>query len=311
MRLLVLLGILGTPSAWGWGCTGHQVVAQLAYGELNAHARAESDRLLTDLSAYADLAHFCPPPALSNFGIVSTWADDLRAVRPETAPWHYIDIPLSAPAQQYPAYCDPKTGCVVSAIRSEVATLRSQPLDSAKATDVLILLIHFVGDIHQPLHDETNNDRGGNCLPVTVFGHTPIEGPNEAYPQNLHAVWDTQLVNELVRIHGGAHSLVAYLRAKYRGQARRWTSNMDYMQWAAEGHKKAFVIGYGRLPHSVPIEQPIPIGLCSDDNHVSRRLAALRESIDQSYVNTVAGTVEEQLAAAGFRLAAILNSIWP
>jgi len=312
MRMVILLLlVLAAPSAWAWGCTGHQVVAMLAYSELNPRARSEADQRLVDLSQYSSVSHYCPQPALPSFVVVSTWADDLRSIRPETAPWHFIDIPLSAPPPEYSSFCNPSVGCVVSAIRSAVAALASKKLTPAQETDALIFLIHLVGDIHQPLHDETNNDRGGNCLPVAYFGHLPVEGPSETFRQNLHAIWDTQLVDGLARSHGGAGPLVVYLKLQHGATAHQAASNMDYMQWAAYAHLKAATIAYGRLPIAVPVEPPVPIGSCMDDNHVSHRLGALRESIGPRYVQAVSGTIEAQLAVAGIRLAAILNAIWP
>jgi hypothetical protein len=311
MRMIILLlSVLVAPTAWGWGCTGHQVVAMLAYSELTPRARFEADQRLADLSQYASLSHYCPQLALSKFAVVSTWADDLRNTRPETAPWHFIDIPLSAAPADYASFCDPLTGCVVSAIRSAATALKNRELTSAQETEALVFLIHFVGDIHQPLHDATNNDRGGNCFPVAYLGAIPVEGPNETFRQNLHAIWDVQLVDALVRSHGSVKRLVAYLKQHDAARAHQSASDLNYLEWAIEGHTKAATISYGRLSFAAPVEPPTPIHSCKDDDDVGHRLEALHERIDSRYERAVSGTVEAQLALAGMRLAAILNAIW-
>lgn len=307
--VFVLLS-LPLSSAWGWGCLGHQAVAMLAYGQLHPNALRQVKAALADLSAYSDLHHYCNDSGLPPFGAVATWADDIRDVRPETAPWHFIDIPLSALAADYPSFCDRGTGCVVTAIQHAVATLRNTGSAPKERTEQLIFLIHFVGDIHQPLHDETNNDRGGNCLPLTYFSQHPVEGKNESFKPNLHGIWDTELVQALIHSRGGPTAFVQYLQEQYRNEMSVGTAP-NYMRWVAEAHAAAGSIAYARLPVRVPIEQPVPIEQCSDDNHVSQRLAALGEQVGPKYSAQVSPTIELQLARAGFRLAALLNHIWP
>ena len=51
--------------------------------------------------------------------------------------------------------------------------------------------------MHQPLHEEDNNDRGGNCVPVNFLDHTAEQRPNGGYGPNLHGVWDTELVENI------------------------------------------------------------------------------------------------------------------
>jgi hypothetical protein len=312
-RFFVVTVLLFMPaSAFGWGCMGHQVIAMLAYQELNPKAKSMADSLLADLSAYSGLHHFCSQPQLPAFGIVSTWADDIRDIRPETAPWHFIDIPLSAQPSQYNSFCDSQKGCVTSAIAQAVSILRGLQATPRQRTEALIFLIHFVGDIHQPLHAETNNDRGGNCFPVQYFKEQPVEGKAENFKPNLHGVWDTEIVELLVGSHGGPASFVRYIQQKYHAQAVRWQEEApNYMRWAAESHQAALSVAYGYLPAQVVIEQPVSVTLCSDDNHVSHRLAVLHEGIGSSYTSHVSPVIETQLARAGTRLAALLNHIWP
>lgn len=311
--LIVLAALAFVPaSARAWGCMGHQVVAMLAYDQLNPDAMQQAKSLLADLSAYSKLHHFCSQPSLPAFGAVSTWADDIRDVRPETAPWHFIDIPLSASPSQYASFCDLQKGCVTSEIAKMVDTLQSAGANPAQKTEALIFLIHFVGDVHQPLHDETNNDRGANCMGVGYFGQQPVEGKGESYKPNLHGVWDTEMVERTERSHQTATAWVHYIEAKYQQQIRQWAAAPpDVMAWAAEAHAEALSIGYRRLHVPVPIEQPVPVSVCSDDNNVGHRLAALHEQVDLQYFNDASPVIEAQLTKAGTRLAALLNRIWP
>ena len=75
-------------------------------------------------------------------------------------------------------------------------TARAQEIDPLKRAEALRFLIHFVGDIHQPLHAITNNDQGGNCVPVAYFDDLPqLRNPQtESYAPNLHGVWDTNIL---------------------------------------------------------------------------------------------------------------------
>ena len=113
---------------------------------------------------------------------VSTWADEVRGQRRETGPWHYINIPIDAPHTRSADFCS-KEGCVVSKIDDLVEILHTSN-DRAERAEALKFLIHFVGDMHQPLHCGDRKDRGGNDTKVNYFG--------QAY--NLHRLWDSDLL---------------------------------------------------------------------------------------------------------------------
>jgi hypothetical protein len=100
-----------------------------------------------------------------------------------TAPWHYIDICLQDKPADLLARC-PQGSCVTAKIDEYAHRLREGNYDKWGAAGDLAFLIHFVGDIHQPLHSTTNADRGGTCQQVNV---APAE-------QNLHYVWDDAVV---------------------------------------------------------------------------------------------------------------------
>ena len=165
--------LLSPAEVWPWGCDGHQAMAMIAERHLNGHAREMANQLLKSAPIDPALRRFCSGRGLDPFTDVSTWADDERSVRPETGPWHYIDIPRGAPRRAVADSCPSATGCVTSTINHQLELLRNGATDARTRADALRYVIHFVGDLHQPLHCTTNNDMGGNCVPIVFFGvHT-------------------------------------------------------------------------------------------------------------------------------------------
>ncbi|HEY0310414.1 MAG TPA: S1/P1 nuclease [Luteimonas sp.] len=184
--LAVLLGTASGP-ARAWSVLGHQLVGELAQRHLAPAARAEVDRLLAGE----------PAPTLAG---VAAWADRLRDTDPDrfkaTSRWHYINTPPGQQCDYVPARDCPDGECVIGAIEAQRAILadRTQPLDARR--DALKFLVHFVGDVHQPMHANNHDDLGGNRFQVSL--RTDLEP--EAYARkhyvdgvmgtNLHSVWD-------------------------------------------------------------------------------------------------------------------------
>jgi hypothetical protein len=169
--LIALCAALSSP-AHAWGALGHRLVARLAESDLSPKARAEVARLLRDET----------DPTLAG---VANWADDLRdepGFGRTTSRWHYVNIPEQH--CRYDARRDCADGkCIVDAIQRQRAILadRSQP-DEARAR-ALKFLVHFVGDIHQPLHTIAAG-RGGNDIQINLDGKG----------SNLHSLWDRELL---------------------------------------------------------------------------------------------------------------------
>ena len=86
---------------------------------------------------------------------------------------------------------------MIQALESEIAILGDKTRPDAERSIALLWVLHLVGDMHQPLHEEDNNDRGGNCVPVSFLNHKAEERPNGGYGPNLHGVWDTELVEKI------------------------------------------------------------------------------------------------------------------
>lgn len=311
MGMAIIL-MLSPVRAWPWGCEGHQTIAIIAEKHMTPHALEMANRLLHSEPIDPALSRFCASRGLDLLADSSNWADDLKSARPETSVWHYIDIPRGAPQSALAASCPASSGCVTSAIEHQIHLLRSHQTDTRERADALRFIIHLVGDLHQPLHCVSNNDEGGNCVPVDFFGNVPVEKnlQYETYSPNLHSIWDSAI---LQRIEGAetVTQWAARLDQRFGSEARQWDKEgINIENWAWESHVRAESVAYGKLTVPIPVEKPEPIKSCGDDNHVSARMLKLHEQVSQSYVDAVAPSVNEQITKAGVRLAMILNLIW-
>ena len=311
---LLLFAVVSLPApARAWGCEGHQVVALLAEKHLTPHALAMAKKILAEGPIDPSLSRYCKQGGADPLADASTWPDDIRALRPETASWHYVDIPLGTTRRDVETFCDPKESCVTRAITDQLAILRSADADPRKRADALRFVIHFVGDLHQPLHATTNNDQGGNCVPVAFFDALPqLRNPqSESYAPNLHGVWDTNIL-EKSTMGKTVDQVASDLDQSFRGKIARWqkdASNVD--AWAWESYQLAVKKVYGKLPVRVPVEAPKLITSCADDNHVSTRMLKLNERLEEPYQRMAIPIVRGRLAQAGDRLALLLNQLWP
>jgi S1/P1 Nuclease len=244
-------------NAFAWGQEGHRVVATIAEKHMTANARAKVQEILGVDGPMAAVAN---------------WADEIRPSRPQTAPWHYIDIPLNA-TDIDPARDCRNGDCVTAAITRFLAVLRDASSTSAAKNEALKFIIHFVGDLHQPLHCEDNNDRGGNGLQVTFFGRNA----------NLHSVWDTLLIEH---IDANTDNYATMPGAKIEDSDISAWQQGTVEGWALESHAVARQVAYEALPPG----QKADLGM--------------------DYLKAVAPAVDLQLARAGMRLAYILNQVF-
>jgi hypothetical protein len=311
--LVAAIFLFAPSSAWAWGCEGHQVVALIAERNLTPHALAMVKQILRDGPIDPSLSRYCKEGGSDPMADASTWPDDIRTLRPETAPWHYIDIPRGTSHQDMAKFCPLPESCVTQAISDQLAILRSPEINPQKRADALRFLIHFVGDLHQPLHATTNNDQGGNCVPVAFFDVLPqLRNPEtESYAPNLHGVWD---VNILARMTTGKtpEQVASELEESLQSKIARWKkASADVNGWAWESYQLARKKAYGKLPVRVLLETPQSITSCADDNHVSARLLKLNERLERQYQDAAAPVVQQQIAKSGARLALLLNQLWP
>ncbi len=138
-----------------------------------------------------------------------------------------------------------------------------------------------------------------------------LKQPDKHNAPNLHGVWDYAIIQRVKGTEGVAQ-WAASLEERFSAQVPAWEKvgvNVD--DWAWEGHELADSVVYAKLPVVIPVEKPVPMKSCADDDHVSTRLLKLHEQVLQPYVDAVAPTISEQIAKAGVRLAMVLNQIWP
>jgi len=316
--IFLFLLVLPNVRAFAWGCAGHQTVALVALSQLNPRASAKVHELLQGQPLPA-IHRFCGATTLDVFADVATWADDERGIRKETAGWHFLDIPLGASRDSLATFCDPAVGCVTQAINTKLGVLRSGKGTHQDQANALMFVVHFLGDLHQPLHDTTNNDRGANCIPVAFFGQEPklTDASGEGYTPNLHGVWDTDLPMRIGNIRDASRDndvtqFAAQLSSEFATDIKTWQREpVDLDQWAWDSHQLAVSAAYGKLPTPVPVEKPQVVNTCSDDNNVGKRMKQLNEDLGAQYLALVTPAIKRQLAKAGTRLAMILNQLWP
>ena len=176
LLLPALLCALHATEALAWGQSGHRIVGALAEARLDPKARA----------AVAELLAGEPDPTLAG---VSVWADHVREHEPEytwTVPLHWVNFERGACSFEATRNCRDDL-CVVRAIERYSAQLGDEWLPRAARRDALKFVVHFVGDVHQPLHAGFAADRGGNDFQISLM--------REGW--NLHSVWDSLLIDSL------------------------------------------------------------------------------------------------------------------
>ena len=316
--LVALVCVLASGRLWAWGCTGHETVALIALKNLhdldasNQTQIAQQVETLLSTQTHAYAGRFCKDLGLDPIAYFATWADDHRAVDPSTGNWHFWDIPLHVKSAALGEYCD--RGCVVQALQDQVAILQDKSKDDAARSTALMYIIHFAGDMHQPLHEEDNNDRGGNCVPVTFLDTTPKAASSGSYSPNLHAIWDTQLVEtigKITRSGSDAKSQIEAFASRLETQHASdpqlvFHGSVDLVTWANEAHAIAIAAPYADLhPRIAPARKTAPVTACSGGG-TSAKFLKKHETVSQAYITAVQGDIEGQLSRAGERLAAVL-----
>ncbi len=310
-----VVGLCAPAPVWAWGCEGHEAIALIAEKHMNPRALAAANKILAENPIDPALSRFCKLDGLDAMANSSTWADDYRHT-PEgksSAAWHFIDIPRGAPRKDISRYCAEPRGCITQALSAQIKILQDSAATPADRAKALRWVLHFAGEMQQPLHCTNNNDEGAHCFPVEFFGEQPTtKDPAQGeYSPNLHGLWDYEIIEHEID-HQPVADFAAAIDRKFRSQIAAWQNSPIVIDdWAWESHQVAEQTAYGLLPRRVPIETPAPSGACADDNHVAARLLRLHEQMDAAYESAAYPVIAEQLAKGGARLALILNHIWP
>ena len=246
---VVLLLLVSSP-VHAWGPNGHRAVGRIAMHHLSEEAARAVECLIG-------------PEGLDQ---VSTWPDEIRSDPnwKKAEPWHFISIDDAETLETTARNPD---GDVLEAMERFTAVLRDPQANRQAKQEALKFLVHFVGDVHQPLHAGRRADRGGNGVEVTWFGEKT----------NLHAVWDTHLVeNEKLSFS----ELAAFLDHPTQEEIRTWQSATfaDWIRESKAAREQVYKIGDGKLGFLYAF-QNVPL-------------------------------VKRRLVQAGVRLAGLLNSVF-
>jgi hypothetical protein len=260
---VVALTLLIPSTLVGWGHEGHEIVASLAQTRLTENTKIGIRSLIGDASLAS----------------IANWADEIRPDRDETYNWHFVDIPTDAsgfsderdcflPNSRHKGSATDHHNCVVDRIEIFKKVLSDSNASPDDRIEALKFLVHFVGDVHQPMHG-IGEAAGGNGIAVTEFGSTQCG----RRPCNLHGAWDTGLIEHTGM---GRDEYVAHLEKLISDEHLTASGGPD--DWANESH------GYAQ------------VALLPDGAQVG-----------EGYYQKEIIVVDERLALAGLRLAAVLN----
>jgi hypothetical protein len=253
--LAALLPSLPFHQALSWGTNGHSIIAEIAQHRLEPGPSQRVKELLGGDVSLASLA---------------SWADDIVQLRPNTLNWHFVNIPFAETGYDPQRDCSQSSigDCVINAIQRARTALADASRPKPERREALMFLVHFVGDVHQPLHCADRNDAGGTRLMVIFFG----------VQSSLHLVWDVGLVERRTFDWG---QYVTTLETDWLpGKDLTELQKGDPVDWALEAHKAAVDVAYA----------------LSDDLNLG-----------DVYYQRSLPIVDRQLALAGIRLARLLN----
>jgi hypothetical protein len=268
---IVLVLFSGVPALQAWGSDGHRITGAIAWHLLTPEAVREVESLL-ESGPYDSLAE------------VGTWADS-HARQYDSYDWalplHYVDVDPEAGDIDLARDC-PKGECIIAAIRRLSVLVADRALPQWERAEHFRFLVHFIEDIHQPLHVVHPDDQGGNRTKVTLFGRQT----------NLHSVWDSRLIR---------HRLEDY-------PSNFWRRSEPWKQWAKALRgdiSLADIEAWGGVTD--------PLAWACEALAPSRELTFEVQSGDtlgDTYYRAVLPTIDVQLRKAGVRLAATLNRVF-
>ncbi len=205
--LLALFGIhfliAGTTD---WGATGHRTVGAIAQEHLNKSVERKINQLLKGES----------------LALVSTFGDDIKSDKrfKHLDPWHYINMPFDV---NYEDSDKNPEGDIYIAINTCIDILKNKNSTEEDQVFHLKMLVHLMGDLHQPMHVGRVEDKGGNTIQLQWFKKGT----------NLHRVWDSELIDHF----GMSYQELASNRSKMsKGQLKAWEQG-TVADWLAETHK--------------------------------------------------------------------------
>lgn len=302
-----LLVLSVAQNALCWGNLGHGTVAYIAQKYLNQNTASYLNQILVDDQGnQIDLFD------------AAIWPDEVRHSRPYSADWHYIgtvaspkpipspNLPQFPDAQDqppqscqvsYPQDCtnaEHKHGCIIDAITNQTSLFLDPNTDATTRQEALKYIIHFVGDVHQPLHVE-DAYRGGNEITPVCFAHACAHN-------NLHAVWDKYIPDKITGTKNSAH------HDEEVESARKWADKLCNANAARDGDPLACGDVQNPSVCSLPWASEANTYVCS---YAMKESVEWYESHDLSldYYEGAVPIVEYLIGRAGERLGGYLNAL--
>jgi len=163
-----ILSIFSISQVLAWGQTGHRVVGEVA----SFHLKRKVEKQVSEILNRESMA------------VASVWMDNIKSddSYDYMKPWHWVTIPEGMTYQETEKNPD---GDLIMKIKDIVKNLKAGNLSAQEEQNQLKMLIHLVGDIHQPCHVGNGEDIGGNAVKVKWFGKN----------SNLHRVWDSEMID--------------------------------------------------------------------------------------------------------------------
>lgn len=279
MRGLVLLGLCSASPAFAWWEYGHQTVAQIALAQATLKTRAAIRRLIAHSKELATPT--CPIRTIEE---ASVWADCIKTLKlPDgkyrfnyAYTWHYQDVDVCKPFDVKTPCAD--GNCVSTQITRQAAKLADRRLSAKERLEALAFLVHFVGDLHQPLHAGEHADEGGNKVLATY-------GAVANKKLNLHSIWDGYLAERAISSPpAGARGILNGVSAARR-QAMAAGSVED---WSRESWAVSRDSAYG-----VALGDPCVTGVVGH--------------LDDAQIAALVPVVRLQVLRGGLRLGRMLN----
>ncbi|MDP9291135.1 MAG: S1/P1 nuclease [Verrucomicrobiota bacterium] len=293
--ILLSLGFVRSVAAWDY--TGHMLVDQIAFNTLRPEVRAKVSAVVANLDSRYNGHH------AYNFITAGCWMDDYRSSPSYSlSALHYIDVPY-APAGL--PYVEPSPPHALSAIEHALETLRNAQSTAEEKAENLGILMHLIGDIHQPLHCVDWNDRGGNAYPISGI---PFSDLGKKQTPNLHSFWDKsyrfdsegeKVVEKFYGVWpserpgedsaGPVKEQVAQIMAQFAPAVLYQLAEKNPHAWARESYLLACLYAYPVGPHP------------QNDEIVE---------LSPAYVHGAYEISRSRIALAGYRLAALLDDLY-
>jgi hypothetical protein len=272
LKTILFLTLLCVLPAFPWGAVGHATIAAIAEKNLSPETLEKIKPLLSGQTIEE----------------AAIWAYQYKQTHRNTAPWHYIDLPVrqDVTAAAIPSYCAQdkhQGGDVVSQITKDIEALKAPGTGLQERRKAFWFLIHFMGDVHMPLHAADDNDAGGNDKKVRFFA--PDSHSKKGHVTNLHSLWDNLIE---VKAAEDPRELGEELSNKITPAERRAWASGSLETWVFESYSIAKNDIY-------PDIQP--------DN-------AVVTVLPRDYYDKMRPVVDEQLEKAGIRLAVILEEVF-